>query len=69
VPIQGLNVTDRLLTVRQVAERLQVHPNTVKKLSIPFTRIGSVRRYHPAAVAPTAEAFVTAYLSLYGEAA
>jgi excisionase family DNA binding protein len=50
VPIQGLNVTDRLLTVRQVAERLQVHPNTVKKLSIPFTRIGSVRRYHPAAV-------------------
>ena len=40
----------KLLTVAELADRFGVHPNTVKNLPIPFTRIGRQRRYHPKAV-------------------
>lgn len=43
-------MTVRLMTLRDVAERLTVHPSTVKRLPIPFTRIGQQRRYHPKVV-------------------
>jgi excisionase family DNA binding protein len=36
-----------LLTIKEVAEMLRVHPDTVRNLPIPFTRIGRQRRYHP----------------------
>jgi excisionase family DNA binding protein len=37
----------KLLTIKEVAERLGVHPDTVRNLPIAYTRVGRQRRYHP----------------------
>lgn len=38
------------MTLNEVALHLGVSAKTVKRLGIPFTRIGRQRRYHPALV-------------------
>lgn len=43
-------MSGKLLSVKMLAERWDVHPNTVKNLPIPFTKVGRQRRYHPKAV-------------------
>ncbi len=40
-------MSDRLLSLQEVADLLNVSEDTVKRAAIPFTRIGRQRRYHP----------------------
>lgn len=37
----------RLLTPKEVAAYLQISVKTLKRLPIPFTKIGRQKRYHP----------------------
>ena len=60
----GGGVSDRLLTVRDVAQLLQVDPKTVRRLDIPFVplamgekRARTTRRY----VAADVEAWIAAH--------
>lgn len=41
---------ERLLSLKEVAEHFKVCEKTVKRMPIPFTRIGRQRRYHPSHV-------------------
>jgi AraC-like DNA-binding protein len=40
----------RLLSLKELAEHFGVSEKTVKRMPIPYTRIGRQRRYHPAIV-------------------
>jgi hypothetical protein len=38
------------MSLKQVAEHFNVSEKTVKRMKLPFTRIGKQRRYHPSII-------------------
>lgn len=43
-------MAEKLLSLKELAEHFGVSEKTVKRMPIPFTKIGRQRRYHPAIV-------------------